>query len=105
MVSGLRLPFRVAGGAVCGLVRVVSGRVLVRVLLVGFEWRMRERRGGLMCDCDALCDFDRRIHTSESHEASISHVIWLAGAAGRSRLGQEWLMRSQRPVRQARQRP
>jgi hypothetical protein len=81
MVSGLRLPFRVAGGAACGLVRVASGRVLVRVLLVGFEWRMRERRGGLMCDFDALCDFDRRIHTSESHEASISHVIWLAGAA------------------------
>jgi hypothetical protein len=34
-----------------------------------------ERRGGLACDFDALCDFDRRIHTSESHEASISHVI------------------------------
>jgi hypothetical protein len=37
---------------------------------------MREGRGGLACDFDALCDFDRRIHTSESHEASISHVIW-----------------------------
>jgi hypothetical protein len=31
-----------------------------------------------MCDSAALCDFDRRIHTSESHKASISHVIWLA---------------------------
>jgi hypothetical protein len=38
-----------------------------------------QRRGGLMCDFDALCDFDRRIRMSESHEASISHVIWLAG--------------------------
>ena len=39
---------------------------------------MWEGRGGLACDFDALCDFDRRIHTSESHEASISHVIQLA---------------------------
>ena len=36
---------------------------------------MREGRGGLACDFDALCDFDRRIRMSESHEASISHVI------------------------------
>ena len=37
---------------------------------------MRKRRGGLTCDFDALCDFDRRMRMSESHEASISHVIW-----------------------------
>jgi hypothetical protein len=35
-----------------------------------------------MCDFDALCDFDRRIHTSESHKAAIAHVIQLAGAGG-----------------------
>ena len=53
-----------------------------------WRWRgsgggTRERRGGLACDFDALCDFDRRIHTSKSHKASISHVVWLA-AAGRA---------------------
>src|ERR1700684_1337364 len=40
---------------------------------------MREVRAGLVCDFDASCDFDRRIHTSESHEASISHVISSGG--------------------------
>ena len=39
-----------------------------------------------MCDFDALCDFDRRIRMSNSHEASISHVI-SAGGAGPSRAG------------------
>src|ERR1700734_4105027 len=58
---------------------------LVRVLLAGFWWRgsgggvlVAERgrgRGGVMCDFYAAGDFDRRIHTSESHNASISHVI------------------------------
>ena len=33
--------------------------------------------GGLTCDSAASCDSDRRIHTSKSHNASISHVIWL----------------------------
>ena len=33
------LAFWLAGGAVCGLVRVVSRWVLVGVLLVGFGWR------------------------------------------------------------------
>ena len=31
------------------------------------------------CEFDALCDFDRRIRTSESHEAENSHVIRPAG--------------------------
>src|SRR6202522_276581 len=43
-----------------------------------------------MCDFDALCDFDRRIHTSNSHKASISHVILRScrrGGAGRGGAG------------------
>src|SRR6202044_2766298 len=48
---------------------------------------MRVRRSRLACDSDALCDFDRRIHTSESHEASISHVIQLAEAGRAARRG------------------
>ena len=52
-----------------------------------------------MCDFDALCDFDRRIHTSESHEASISHVIRL-GRSGRDLAGPGgWLMWSKCSVR------
>src|ERR1700734_3921256 len=53
-------------------------RALVGVLLTGSGGGMWGR-GGLTCDFAALCDFDRRIHTSESHKASISHVIRLAG--------------------------
>ena len=55
---------------------------------------MREACGGLACDFDALCDFDRRIHTSESHEASISHVISAggpgAGVGGTRGTGPGW---------------
>jgi hypothetical protein len=49
-------------------------RALVGVLLTGSGGGVWGR-GGLTCDFAALCDFDRRIHTSISHEASISHVI------------------------------
>jgi hypothetical protein len=40
---------------------------------------------GLTCDSAASCDSDRRIHTSKSHNASISHVIQ---PTGRGRAGQ-----------------
>src|ERR1700678_2273191 len=40
---------------------------------------MIRRRTDLTCGFAASCDFDRRIHTSKSHNAAISHVIQQAG--------------------------
>jgi hypothetical protein len=40
-----------------------------------------------MCDFDASCDFDRRIHTSKSHNAENSHVIQRPGALSGDRAG------------------
>src|ERR1700678_4223708 len=52
---------------------------------------MRAVAFDLTCGSAASWYFDRRIHTSKSHNASISHVIYPAGAAGLGRRRGEWL--------------